>query len=235
LESKITVEAAIKRGRLIILSSTMFCLIGIIITTFLLATNKIIPFWIFIASFIYAPVLASVMHNMIVRKWALWAFKNVEDLYELKRRAFEETFIYANEKRFNNVKRYYSKKNQLEWNLILERFKVGPVFIDDYTIVEEAQIYYTRDVENVQNPTAQIILNDKGIYTIFTGFYKWSEIKSEQLITKIGRSSKSHHFFYEHPKGSRILNIDRFDIDPYRFTRLLKIYRGRNEVKNNNP
>ena len=69
----------------------------------------------------------------------------------------------------------------------------------------------------------QIILNNKGIETVNTDFYKWGEIGGE----KIG----NQYFTYEHPRGKESIYIADLDINPFKLSELLVLYRERSKLQ----
>lgn len=81
------------------------------------------------------------------------------------------------------------------------------------------------------NSAPQIILNDKGIQTVSTAFYEWSQIQNERVISKgFGKYSRNH-LVYDHPDGEEQLEITDFDTDIKKLNKLLRIYRGRHKRK----
>ena len=76
----------------------------------------------------------------------------------------------------------------------------------------------------------QIILNNRGIKTVKTDFYKWEEIKEEKFIN----NSSSSFLTYKHPRGEETINIGDLDISPMTLSKLLWIYNERNKLQNNN-
>jgi hypothetical protein len=203
----LTIKKVIQRGRIDVHGTSIFTTLVTIIVSFVLNENKIISFWIIPFSiFLLSPLLGFLFYKLLAKRWILWAFKNVDDLHELKRKAIEECFVWGSDDKFNSTKRFYSKKSKAEWKLIIERIKKTPVFFDDDSIPSETKIYNTRDVENKANPTPQVILNEEGIHVNFTGFYKWSEIKKEKVIVKQSKVGPNCTFYYYHPNGKRTIN-----------------------------
>jgi hypothetical protein len=98
---------------------------------------------------------------------------------------------------------------------------VGCIFgaIGAYTIY--------RGFKKRSDRTPQIILNDKGITTIDTGFYSWSVIKNASVIREGSHKNRYYYLVYEYPKGSERLDISDYNTYQGELNHLLLIYKGR--------
>lgn len=79
------------------------------------------------------------------------------------------------------------------------------------------------------NKKNQIIIDENGIKTINTDFYKWNEIKNEKIIIEEMEygNKKNYFLFYNHPKGAEKFKINKLDTNVIKLEHLIKIYRGR--------
>ena len=68
--------------------------------------------------------------------------------------------------------------------------------------------WFYREYMKLKRREPQIILNNKGIKTITTKFYKWEEIDDVKFTVY----SKSAFLTYKHPKGMERIHISDFDI-----------------------
>lgn len=80
----------------------------------------------------------------MITKWRLWAFDNVRNVHELKRRAISEGLIGEDGSIYEKLE-IRSKEDKKKWSDILERFKNKDVFIDDFSIANETIIYYSKN------------------------------------------------------------------------------------------
>ena len=80
----------------------------------------------------------------------------------------------------------------------------------------------------------QIIISNKGIETISTGFYSWDEIMNEEVSSEGSGSDTRYYLKYDHLHGSERLLIDEYDTDQRKLTSLLILYRGRFEKRKRN-
>ncbi len=90
-----------------------------------------------------------------------------------------------------------------------------------------------RKYKNTIKIEDQIILNNDGIQTINTNFFRWSQIKNEQVISEGPSSHKKYFLMYEHPLGIEKLRIELYAIDNKKLEELIKIYRNRTKLNNN--
>jgi hypothetical protein len=137
---------------------------------------------------------------------------------------------------------YYSKgKNLVEMLFMLACLGAGIyLFVtkDSYVFgsilsVVGAFLSY-REFKEATNREPQIILNDKGIQTVSTEFYEWAEISDEDVISE-GSGKHTHYYLvYQHPAGAEHLQIDDYNTDQKKLTKLLILYRGRNNQKGKN-
>lgn len=75
------------------------------------------------------------------------------------------------------------------------------------------------------NNKPQILINENGMKTINTEFYKWNEIENENVITK---DNKKYFLVYNHPKGIEKLEITNLNTNQVKLEKLIQIYKGRN-------
>lgn len=89
----------------------------------------------------------------------------------------------------------------------------------------------------LSNRTPQIILNDKGIQTVSSGFKSWSEITDEEIVyeTLNGTQDETERYYlrYMYPGscGYARISIKDMDISPRELDNLLAVYRDRAQKK----
>jgi hypothetical protein len=151
-----------------------------------------------------------------------------EDLFEDDLSTPHETII------------YYSKEgNYIEMVIMLLLMGFGIYLLiqtDNYiigTIFSILGAYFSiNEYRQATDTNPQIIINDKGIWTISTEFYEWSDIENEEVINN-GLSNNNYcYLFYEHPNGMEFLQIEDFETDQRSLNKLLIVYRGRNKKIN---
>jgi len=87
----------------------------------------------------------------------------------------------------------------------------------------------------LNNVEPQITINNRGIKTIATDFYKWEEIEYAKIKSVSSGTGKSrtikHYLTYKHPKGKEEINIYALDISRKELTELLILYRERSKLQ----
>jgi hypothetical protein len=86
--------------------------------------------------------------------------------------------------------------------------------------------------KQVADTKPQIILSNDGIQTASTPFCKWEEITDEDVLTKSSGNSNSYYFVYGHPNGSERFEINELAVSAQKLESLMRLYRGRNNKKN---
>lgn len=267
----VTVDEAIKKGHKMVNYPVFAIMFGIIGLTLYLGSQNMIPEWGFPVGFILSFGLAWLYWSVMITKWRLWAFDNVRNVHELKKRAVQEKLIWADNSVFEKTE--IRKSSDIEkWSSLQTKFSQADKFYDDLTIPNETVIYYAKgknyfemvigvacffgglyflmstdsyiigtvlllfgaymaysEFKEATNTEPQIILNEKGIQTISTEFYKWSDIENEEAISE-GSGKYIHYYLtYDNPDGQERLMIDDFETDQRTLNKLLILYRGRHK------
>lgn len=162
----VTVDEAIAKGKRMVNYpglSIMLILFGL---CFYLGIEKILPFWIVPVGFGLAFVVAWLYWSIMITKWRLWAFNNVRNVHELKRRAIQEKLIWPDHSIFvkTEIRNSTEKKT---WNSLQIKFQQEDVFEDDLTVPVETIIYYSKE-KTIIELTILMILLGIGIYLLAT-------------------------------------------------------------------
>jgi hypothetical protein len=269
----VTVDEAIAKGHRMVNYPVAIIMIGSLVLTFYLGIQKILPSWIYPVGFVVAFALAWLYWSVMIVKWRLWAFENVRNVHELKKRAIQEKLIWADDSFFEKTEiRSITEKEK--WDALQNKFDKDDLFIDDITIPNETIIYFSKgknyfemiimigcaavgiyllvsihnyifgailtliglyfgykEFKEATNTDPQIVLNDNGIKTISTEFYKWVNIEDEEAICTGSGKNANYYLTYNYPGGSEYLQIDDFETDQISLNKLLILYRGRSKKK----
>jgi hypothetical protein len=273
MKKQISVEKAIKTGKLLLVN---FFLIWIICMSIGLFTLGKTPIWVFLTLFFGGFLISALITLSLSNRWKLWAFENVSNVHEFKKRVTQiETipFIREDDEFFNKVENSTEKDKRL-WN-IKQKFSRRFIFEDDLSVPSETSIYYSKvqiyfflfitvflivglvyyvftdnsliigittlivtvvflhlNRSKLKRERPQIILNNKGIETISTGFTSWKNIKNEQICTVgTGKHTKYHLKFRILEKQESVL-LTGLNIGIGRMEKLLYLYRSRYEQQN---
>ena len=114
MKQEISVDKAINKGHLIVNIPVFVTMFGIPILGNYLSTNGILPSWVFGFSILAGFVLAWLVWSIIITKWRIWAFKNVQNVHELKKELFKKNSF--------GVMEVFSKKQKLKRRTIKNSF-----------------------------------------------------------------------------------------------------------------
>jgi hypothetical protein len=139
----VSVDEAIAKGHRMVTYPVMVIMFGVLGLCVYLGIQEILPFWIIPVGFVFAFVLAWLSWSVMITKWRLWAFENVRNVHELKKRAIQEKLIWADNSIFEKTE-IRSLVAQEKWNSLQNKFNKKDVFIDDASIPSETIIYYLK-------------------------------------------------------------------------------------------
>lgn len=139
----VSVDEAIAKGHRMVTYPVMVIMFGVLGLCVYVGIQEILPFWIIPVGFVFAFVLAWLCWSVMITKWRLWAFENVRNVHELKKRAIQEKLIWADNSIFEKTE-IRSLVDQEKWNSLQNKFNKKDVFIDDASIPNETIIYYLK-------------------------------------------------------------------------------------------
>ena len=276
MNETVTVDEAIAKGHRMVNYPVFIIMFGTIGLGLYLGVKKILPFWVVPVGFGLGFGLAWLWWSVMITKWRLWAFDNVRNVHELKKRAVQEKLIWADNSIFEKTE-IRNVRDKEKWSSLQQKFEQEDVFQDDLTIPNETIIYYSKggnfvemivmlvclgvgiyllirtdryilgsflsivggyfsykEYKEATNTEPQIILNEKGIETISTEFYEWTEIENEEVISEGSGKHIRYYLVYDHPNGTEHLKIDDYGTTQKSLNKLLILYRGRNKKKTTN-
>ncbi|MBF0598420.1 hypothetical protein [Faecalibacter rhinopitheci] len=164
MNESVTVDEAISRGHRMVNYPVFIIMIGTIGLTIYLGTQKLIPSWGFPIGFFLAFGLAWLWWSVMITKWRLWAFDNVRNVHELKKRAIQEKLIWADNSIFEKTEIRTRTDNEKLISL-RNKFKQDDLFQDDLTIQNETIIYYSKG-GNFVEMIFMFLLVGVGIYLL---------------------------------------------------------------------
>jgi sulfite exporter TauE/SafE len=276
MNETVTVDEAISKGHRMISYPFIGIIFGTIIFTAYLNIQRLIPNWSYPVSFVVAFFLGWIWCSYMITKWKIWAYDNVRNVHELKKRAIQEKLIWADNSFFAKTE-MRTVKDKEKLKSLQNKFKKDDIFQDDLTVPFETLIYYSRTrsflemvgmlcvlvvgsgivldmdgyfihimgvilliigllfsykkYKDATNKEPQIIINDKGIKTVTTGFHDWKDIENEEVITE-GTGKNTHYYLtYGYPKGTERLQIDDYNTNKRSLNKLLILYRARYKKK----
>ena len=164
MNETVTVDEAISKGHKMVNYPVMVIMFGTIGITLYLATQKIIPTWGFPVGFVIAFVFAWLWWSFMITKWRLWAFDNVRNVHELKKRAIQEKLIWTDNSIFEKTE-IRTTIDKAKIDSLNNKFKLDDLFQDDLSIGKETIIYYSK-VKNFVEMAIMVVCLGVGIYLL---------------------------------------------------------------------
>ena len=140
---EISVNKAIARGHLIVNVPVFFILFGVPGLAIYLAQENIIPDWGMGISLLIAFVLAWTVWSIMITKWRTWAFANVRNVHELKKRAIEEKLIWRDGSFFEKTE-IRSDEDFLALKKIEKKFKAEDIYREDFSLPANTEIFLSK-------------------------------------------------------------------------------------------
>jgi hypothetical protein len=172
----VTVDQAIQKGKRKIYYPSLAIFFTSIGLDFFLAGFNVLPFWIIPVGFLPAILLSWLYWSLTITKWKLWAFENVRNVHELKKRAIREKLISADDS-FWMMTEIRSNADSERWDALQLKFKQKDVFNDDLRIPSETFIYFSKKKIFLELIPAVILLST-GIFFITRSTAGWFGIAS---------------------------------------------------------
>lgn len=166
MNETVTVDEAISKGHRMVNYPVIGIIVGTIALTFYLVNQKYVPLAGLPFGIVIAIVLGWLWWSFKITTWRIWAFDNVRNVHELKKRAIREKLIWPDNSFFVKTE-IRSKSENDKLNSIANKFLLEDVFQDDLTVANETIIYYSRG-QNFAEMTVMLICLGLGIYFILT-------------------------------------------------------------------
>lgn len=167
----VSVDEAIKRGLRTVNVPGMIIMYGIWALCIYLGIASAIPIWVIVTAVVLSFVLAWLYWSIAITHWRLWAFENVRNVHELKKRAIKKKLIWKDNSFFEKTEiRTASQKEH--WISLSEKFNQPDIFIEDYTIPPKVLICYSKG-QAIGLAVIGIIMLCLCVYLYQSGFDIW--------------------------------------------------------------
>ncbi len=164
MKNQLTVDKAITRGHLMINAPVFILMLGIPFLSFYLMGVNMIPKWAMYVGFVLGFCLAWLAWSMMVTKWRIWAFENVQNVHELKKRAVEEKLIWPDGSFFVKTEIRTSADKERLRRLEL-KFEHPDVYKEDYSIPKRTEVFYSK-FNTYSEISISVVVLVAGIYLI---------------------------------------------------------------------
>lgn len=184
MRENITVADALNKGKIKLVYLPMCLLFLSIGSGFFLQHLQILDGWIIPVSFVVGFILSWLAWSYFVAEWKIWAFENVRNVHELKRKAIEQKLIWNDESWFNKTQIIsYEQKQKL--NYLDKKFLEKDVYKDDLNVPKETFIHYSK---------ASLIFGIViGLAFVIGGFYFFET--NDQIIVVLLFGALGSYFF----------------------------------------
>ena len=140
----VSVDKAIRTGRLLIIPLLLTFALGCLIVVAIYQHNMETTLgWFFLILFLFGPIIFSgLIAAFLTYIWQYWAFGNVRNVHELKKRALTLGFI-TEKGRFLRKVENSTEKDKKHWK-IKQKFLQNDIFVDDLSVPSETHIYHSK-------------------------------------------------------------------------------------------
>lgn len=167
MRQQVTVDKAIKRGHLIVNVPVFVTIIGCPALALYLSKQNLIPGWGIGIAFLIGFVLAWLIWSFMITKWRIWAFENVRNVHELKKRAIQERLIWNDGNIFERTEiRNSEDKSKLK--KLEKKFEQEDEYREDYSLPPKMEIHYSK-AYNYFELGISILIIGVGIYFFIAG------------------------------------------------------------------
>ena len=214
MKEQISVDKAIKRGHLIVNVPVFISIIGFPALGLYLSKKNLIPGWGIGIAFLIGFVLAWLIWSFMITKWRIWAFENVRNVHELKKRAIQEKLIWNDGNIFEKTEiRNAEDKSKLK--KLKKKFEQEDEYKEDYSLPPKMEIHYSKAYNYIElgisiliiavgiyffnkGETKQYILGaimtGIGLYSTIKEFRKALDTKPKIIIDSKGIQTKNVEF-----------------------------------------
>ncbi|MDT7832463.1 hypothetical protein RQM59_08735 [Flavobacteriaceae bacterium S356] len=189
MREQISVDKAITRGHLMINLPVMIIMFGTPGVSMYLFSEKLIPNWSIGISFFLGFGLAWAYWSYAITKWRIWAFENVRNVHELKKKAIEQGLVWKDNSWFNKTE-IKTASDQQKWTELEKKFEKKDIFKEDRSVPSQSIIYYSK-IKNTYEFLLMLLCLVGGLYllikpdsyilgtllTLVGGYFGFKELK----------------------------------------------------------
>lgn len=139
----VSVKKALIKGHLMVNVPVIVFLFGPGFLTYYLSEQYILPSWSVLIASLIGFILAWLTWSIMITKWRVWAFENVRNVHELKKKAIEQKLIWEDGATFEKTE-IRSKSQKEKLNKLEEKFETEDQFYEDITLASKTEITYTK-------------------------------------------------------------------------------------------
>lgn len=139
----VTVREAIKRGNRIVNFPVLIIMAGVALFSFFLGSQFKFPAWTSAIAVLACVILPWIYWSFMITKWRIWAFENVRNVHELKKKAIEEKLIWPDGSFWEKTE-IRTKADRDKIAVLEIKFEQPDVFADDNNLPGETVVRYSK-------------------------------------------------------------------------------------------
>jgi len=139
MKYNVSVDKALSKGKWLCIALPMFFLLAPLAASFFLL-NITKSGWVIGAGFLVGLILSFVCWGFTVVSWKIWAYSNVRNIHELKKRAITDKLIHRDGSFFNRFE-IMSQSRRQTLQQLQRRFSQPDAYSDDATVPPATYIY----------------------------------------------------------------------------------------------
>ncbi|MBO9561524.1 MAG: hypothetical protein J7621_02075 [Niastella sp.] len=160
----VTVDQAIAKAQRTINLPVILFIVGGIAGAVYVGIQNILPVWIIPIGIVLAIGFGWLYWSITITKWKVWAFENVRNVHELKKRAVKEKLIWSDYSFWNKTE-IWSAMDRAKWESLQSKFNQDDLFTDDVTVPSETVIRYSRS-KNFFEMAIMLAIMGVGVYLL---------------------------------------------------------------------
>ena len=189
MRETVTVAQAISKGKMKLVYFPMILIFSSIGIGIYLQYLQLFDGWIIAITTILGFLSAWLAWSYFVVDWKIWAFENVRNVHELKRKAIQNNLIWKDHSWFNKTE-IISHEQKQKLNYLDKKFLEKDVYHDDISLPKETVITFSKGgiafgfifgIAAIAFPVYQYLNDEKSfVYLIFVGlglFFLYTSIK----------------------------------------------------------
>ena len=143
MKLKVSVDKAIQRGHLMVNVPVVIVLAGSPLVAVYLNKQGEIPGWGIGVGTAIGFLLAWLVWSYTITKWRIWAYENVRNVHELKKRAIRERLIWPDGHFFERTE-IKSADDKLTLKKLEKKFEIPDEHTEDHSLPSQLEVYYSK-------------------------------------------------------------------------------------------
>lgn len=163
MKKEITVDQAITRGHIMVNVPAMLVLFGCPVGAMYAVNQGHIPGWSIGVAFLVGVILAWLVWGFMVTRWRIWAFAQVRNVHELKKRAIQDKLIWPEGSVFEKTE-IRTQEDTRTLKHLDKKFDRPDEYREDYSLPPKTEIFYSKSGTAIELGVSVLVL---GIGTYF--------------------------------------------------------------------